>query len=140
MSLLALESALIQHLQAALPDLTVEPFPDRPDDYSLLNPLGAALVNLPGGQYSVPVGGVQRRTRRVVITLLCRGLSGHAGLYVHLDTAIAALAGWCPGEPWDELVLLSDDYVTQRDGVWQQDIVFEVNSRLVSQYNACGSN
>ncbi|EIJ33321.1 Gp37 family protein [Thiothrix nivea] len=140
MSLLELEQAILGKLAATpqLSALKVEPYPERPSEYRLMNPKGAVLVVVQGSRYSQAIGGVQARKTRIIITLLVRNLNSHAGAYVLLDAVLASLAGWCPGDGWYDLAAQSENFVTEDNGVWQYDVVFEVESKLVSAYGACG--
>lgn len=139
MSLLALEEAVITQLKAASLGVTVEPYPDRPADYGLLDPVGAALVVIGSSRYSPAANqfGQERRTR-IVITLLMRNLRTHAGAYGLMDAVQEALLGWMPtGGGWQPLVAISDQFVAEEAGVWQYDMVFESSRYVMSQFNPC---
>ena len=135
--LLALEAALLTQLASADLGVTVEPYPDRPADYTLLDPLGAVLMVISGSRYSPSINGVQTRNTRVVITVLVRNLSTHTGAYTLLDGVLNTLQGWQP-DGWQPLAAISDQFVTEDAGVWQYDLVFETSRLAISQYNPCG--
>ncbi|OQX12811.1 MAG: hypothetical protein BWK73_13935 [Thiothrix lacustris] len=135
--LLALEADILTQLASAGLGVTVEPYPDRPQDYTLLDPVGAALVVISGSRYSPSINGVQTRTCRVVITVLVRNLSTHTGAYTLLDGVLNTLHGWQPAD-WQPLTAISDQFVTEDAGVWQYDTVFETSRLAISPHNPCG--
>lgn len=138
MSLLLLEEAVLMQLDAAveLSSIKVEPYPDRPSDYRLHNPNGAALVVIQGSRYSPAINGVQTRTTRIIVTLLVRNLSTHAGAYPLIDAVVAALQGWQP-DGWQAVSAVSEQFITEDSGVWQYDLVFETSRLHITQYNPC---
>ena len=40
--------AVVEHLQAAIPWVSVEAFPERPSEYQFIHPVGAILVGYGG--------------------------------------------------------------------------------------------
>ncbi|WP_028488089.1 Gp37 family protein [Thiothrix lacustris] len=134
--LLALEDAVISNLASASLGISVEPYPDRPADYSMIDPVGAALVVIPSSRYSPMINGVQTRTTRIVVTLLVRNLATHAGAYPLIDAVLATLQGWTPDD-WQPVAAISEQFVTEDNGVWQYDLVFETSRLQITQYNPC---
>lgn len=139
MSLLQLDEAVLAQLQAASLGITVESFPERPSEYSLLDPVGAALVVISSSRFSTTANQVgQERRTRVVITLLMRNLRTHTGAYGLMDAVLDALLGWMPSEGgWQPLIAISDQFVSEESGVWQYDMVFESSRYVMSQFNPC---
>ena len=140
--LLELEQAVIAQLKSAALGITVEPYPNSPDDYSLLDPAGAALVVIRGSRYDQQFNGVQNRATRIIVTLLVRNLNAHQGAYALIDAITMALMGWTPpiqgsGQNWCGLRVVSDQCVNENNGVWQYDMVFETSRLAVSAYNPC---
>lgn len=140
--LLELEQAVIAQLQSVGLGIPVEPYPDRPSDYALLDPVGAALVVIQGSRYEQQFNGVQNRATRIIVTLLMRNLSTHQGAYALIDAITTALMGWTPplqgsGQNWCGLSAVSDQYVNEFSGVWQYDLVFETSRLAISAYNPC---
>lgn len=133
----ALEAAILTQLSSGDFGVTVEPYPDRPQDYTLLDPVGALLVVISGSRYSQSINGVQTRTTRVVITALVRNLSTHTGAYTLLDGVLNTLQGWIP-DGWQALAAVSEQFVSEESGVWQYDLVFETSRLAITQYNPCG--
>jgi hypothetical protein len=134
--LLDLEWLVIGKLKDTGLNITIEPYPDRPSEYSLIDPDAAALVVIPSSSYTPAINGVQTRTTRIIITLLVRNLGTHAGAYDLLDSILAALQGWRP-DGWMMLEAVSDQFVAETDGVWQYDMVFETSRLQITQYNPC---
>lgn len=140
--LLELEQAVIAQLKSAALGITVEPYPNSPGDYSLLDPAGAALVVIRGSRYEQQFNGVQNRATRIIVTLLVRNLNAHQGAYALIDAIAMALMGWTPpiqgsGQNWCGLRVVSDQYVNEDNGVWQYDMMFETSRLAVSAYNPC---
>lgn len=140
--LLELEQAVIAKLQSAALGIAIEPYPDSPGDYSLLDPVGAALVFIQGSRYEQSSNLVQNRTTRIIVTLLVRNLGTHQGAYALIDAITVALLGWVPplqgdGQNWCGLSAVSDQYVNESSGVWQYDLVLETSRLAISAYNPC---
>lgn len=134
--LLTLENSVITQLATANLGVTIEPYPDRPADYTLLDPNGALLVVIQGSRYSPYMNGVQTRTTRIIVTLLVRNLTSHTGAYPLLDAVLNALQGWQPAG-WQSVAAISEQFVTEDSGVWQYDLVFETSRLQITQYNPC---
>src|SRR5574344_1313256 len=52
MSIRAIEDSIIKRLKADFPDLFVDGFPEKPQEFTLIHPIGALLVHYRGGNYS----------------------------------------------------------------------------------------
>ncbi|GAB6035876.1 hypothetical protein JCM15519_04350 [Fundidesulfovibrio butyratiphilus] len=91
-----IERDMVALLAAALPDLRVESFPDKPDAYRLGNQVGAVLVGYAGSRLPDPfvlAGNIQKRRLEYQLVVKVRSLRDHSGAYAVLETIRAALAG-----------------------------------------------
>lgn len=116
----AIEQDLVARLQAALPELHVEAFPDDPKRYRLQHPKGAVLVVYRAGSFSRPEATsavVQTGQLEWEIHIILRQLHGQ-GVYAALDGARDALIGWRPTH-CTPCFAVRDGFVSQGNGVWQ---------------------
>lgn len=119
--ILDIETALVGRLAAALPDIQVEAYPERPEKYVLKHARGAALIGYGRSVYGDPQAPdviVQLRQMEFDITILARNLRSHGGAYGYLDAARVALAGWRPAGA-RKVVPVRDRFIGVKDGVWR---------------------
>lgn len=124
MTILAIETAIVARLAAALTGLRVEAFPDSPDTYRLQHPRGAVLVGYGRSDYGRPLATgpiVQDRRLEFDITVLARHLRDHGGAYGVLDAVRIALTGFRPAGATG-LQPVRDRFLAVRDGVWRYAI------------------
>ena len=138
----ALETGVLAQLRSIAPatDIAVEPYPPKPADYTLLHPRGALLLFISGsssGQSRQQIPGVRQRATRFVVTILLRDFSSHQDAYGWLDKIEAALFGFIPADGWRAIIAVSDNFVSEVDGIWQYDMVFESQAQIVSAFDLC---
>lgn len=130
------ETSFIEALQQALPELSVESFPEKPQEYELLHPLGAVLVQYDGstfGNNRISNGALaQVRTFRVTVTLLVRNLRNSSGCYEALDRAIEALSGLMLPGAIGPVTAVSESFSSEVDGIWIYVQNYEVSTCQVS--------
>lgn len=129
-----METAIVALLAAALPDLAVEPFPDRPDNYRFTHPHGAVLVGYAGSRLAGPnvlAGTGQVRHIEFHLVIKVRSLRDHTGAYAVLDAIRTALSG--------QTVLGARFYPAREQfddvssGVWTYTAVYGADVPWVSQ-------
>lgn len=128
----ALIAATIARLATRL-DLAVEEFPDRPEDYSLLHPLGAVLVRYKGSLYGATLDTgvtVQERKPVIELTLLTRSLNGEGGAVLLLETLRRAVAGWQP-PAFDKCAIVRDEFLDQQGGLWRHALDFATKTLAI---------
>ena len=131
----ALERAVIARLQALLPDVEVEAFPDDPDEYRLNHPLGALLVRYHGSKYGPLMDTdlvVQERVMAVEVTLVFRSLNGKEGIYTYLEAVRLALAGYQP-PAFTKLKPLGDEFLDRDKGEWRYAIDFATTTMVIEE-------
>ena len=128
-----IESALIAKLGSALPELEVEAFPEKPEEYSLLHPVGAVLVQYDGSELSgnaLANGGVaQVRTLRFSVVYLVRNLRDSAGCYDVLQRGADALSGLIIAGALTPCILARESFNAEADGVWMYAQSYTVKVR-----------
>ncbi len=128
----SIESALITKLGTALPELEVQAFPEKPEEYGLLHPVGAALVQYDGSEFSgnaVGNGGVaQVRKLRFSVVYLVRNLRDSSGCYDVLQRGSAALSGLLVPGTLGPATIVRESFHAEADGIWMylQSYVFAV--------------
>ena len=121
-------------LKASFPELAVELFPARPEDYRLNHPTGALLIAYPGSGSGAPqmMGRVeQQRTIRIGITMILRQLWGPDGAPAMLDRLRAALVGWRPSSECGPIYVINDRFLHQDAGVWWYTAEFACVTRQI---------
>ena len=114
--------AIIAQLKVKLPNLAVEYFPERPDDYRLNHPKGALLVHYPGANFTPPSDTgfvVQEREMVFTITVIMRQLNGRDGAVNVLDELKLALIGFKPPNCRRKCWARHEKFLGQVSGLWQ---------------------
>ncbi len=131
----ALEQAVIARLQARMPELEVEAFPDDPDEYRLNHPLGALLVRYHGSKFGPLLDTdlvVQDRSMAVEVTLVFRSLNGKEGIYAYLEAVRLALAGFKP-PAFAKLKPIGEEFLAQGGGEWRYAIDFATTTTVIEE-------
>lgn len=117
----SIETAVLTALSQSLPELAVEPFPEKPDEYELLHPLGAVLVQYDGSEFSsnniAGAVGQQRRARFSVVVLV-RSIRGNSGCYRVLEQVSGVLLGLRLPGMLSGATIVQEDFMSEADGVW----------------------
>jgi len=135
-----IQDAIIAKLTSALPELSVEAFPEKPEEYELLHPLGAVLVQYDGSAYSanrIGNGGVsQVRTLRFSVVYLVRNLRDAAGCYDVLARGAEALVGLAIPGTVGAGTIVSESFNAETDGVWMYLQSYEFKAHQVATNHA----
>lgn len=130
-----IETTLIDKLQSALPELTVEAFPDNPAEYEFIHPLGAVLVQYEStrfdGDYALAFT-VQPATITFAVVSLTRSLRSHSGCYDVLERIRNAILGLkIPG--LEQVKQTDERFSAEEDGVWSYLQTFAVKALVLQQ-------
>ena len=110
-----------ERVQAALPDVAVELFPDNPASYRFIHPKGAVLVSYQTSRFKQleDIGFVvQERQLVLYFTVFSRSLHGELGGLYLLDALRLALTGFAP-VGCTRCHLLDEGFLTENGGAWQ---------------------
>ncbi len=122
-------------LVAAFPDLVVELFPARPEDYRLNHPVGALLLAYPGSRFAATTlhaqSVCQERTLTLSVSLVSRHLWGPDGAVVLMDRLRAALLGWRPTD-CQPVTAVSDRLLAEQAGLWWYAAEFACTTRVTA--------
>ena len=122
-------------LVAAFPDLVVELFPARPEDYRLNHPVGALLLAYPGSTFGPALLRAdcvtQDRTLALSVSLVTRHLWGPDGAVAIMDRLRAALHGWRPTD-CQPLTLNRDRLLAEQAGLWWHVADFACTTRVTA--------
>jgi len=120
----ALETAFINWLNAEMPDLPTEAFPDNPAGYDLLSENGVVLVRYNGTTYGeVETLGMTTQTGETefVLSVLAYSLSAASGVYANLSKVIRTVQGKTfPGATAVKLKNIA--FAGVENGRWQYDM------------------
>lgn len=117
-----------QTLKTALPNLSVELFPENPDQYRLNHPIGAVLVSYSGSYYQGDDNTNNHRTIRVLklhLIIIMRSLHNDQGALTILDTIRATVSGLRLTGAWSSMRCVDDNFIGNIDGTWRYLIGFE---------------
>jgi phage gp37-like protein len=129
--LLETETALINKLAELFPQLKVEAYPDNPESYRLVHPIGALLVRY-AGEVSEDTGVQQilvqfeRSVWNVVV--VSRGLRSHTGAYPVIDAVKDGLGGKIISG--GTLRPAGVRFLSEAGGVWYHAVAFELKQRV----------
>lgn len=136
MNIRDIENSLITELKTSFPEVLVQGFPEKPDEFILLHPIGALLVHYQGGSYSDSnsIGCItQESQKEFSITIVTRNLRSNNGAYEYLDRVKSVLTGFKP----DECSLLKptkDYFISEHSGIWQYGINFSLTAQNIQIY------
>lgn len=124
-------------LQAALPHVVVELFPDNPASYRFMHPLGAVLIAYEGSKFKrlEDIGMVvQERHITLHMTVFSRSLHGESGGHVLLDALRLAVAGFAP-TACTPCHLIDDGFLSENGGTWQHFLRVQTETEQVQVSN-----
>ncbi len=125
--------AVVEHLQAAIPWVSVEAFPERPSEYQFIHPVGAILVGYGGSKFGdiEQLGRIaQQRDVRLMLTVFGSSLNADDGTLAILDETRLAMVGFAPPN-CRPCHLISEEFLAEDAGAWQYQLVLRLRlSRL----------
>ncbi len=111
--------------------MRVDDFPQRPEEYILLDDRGAALAHYIGSTFTKPEANrkniiTQTRTMEWGVSIVMKQLFDGDGLLTKMETIRAGLTGWTPSTLTDlsPFYAVRDGFVAERNGQWWYEIVF----------------
>ena len=125
--------AVTMHLQAALPWVQVDVFPENPSDYQFIHPAGAVLVGYQSSKFTQIEGlGVIAQQRDVVLHLTIIGahLHGDDGALAILDEVRLAIVGFKPPNCLP-CHLLQERFLSEDAGAWQYELTVQTETQQV---------
>lgn len=127
--------AVQQHLQAALPHIGVDVFPERPGDYSLTHPVGVVLVGYQGSKFTKQEAlGMIAQQRDVTLSLTIMGVGWHSdeGTLAILDEVRLAIVGYRP--PNCQMChLIHEQFLSEDAGAWQYELLVQTETQQVQR-------
>lgn len=136
MDIANLEAALVETLRQALPEFQVEPFPEEPEEYDFIHPLGAVLVQYDSADFqgdralactALPASLLFN------VVVLTRNLRQHHGSYATLERVRRALLGLkLPG--WEQVKQTRESFLAEEDGVWSFVQSYSVQTLVLQAY------
>lgn len=148
-----IEADIVAHLAAALtlngqssPQVDVQAWPQRPKDYRMSHPIGAALVIYNGADYKdseTSTGMHALLNVKFELNLMARNLRESAeinglsdlGMYAFLEACRNALMGWQPPLAGGAIAIKSDGFEDYHEGVWQYSMKFTLPVVVVGNNN-----
>lgn len=127
MNITTLETAIVNKLKQALPDLLIEAYPDHPSSFKMIHPKGAVLVHYSGSKFLPSLFEeviVQERKVSYDLIILNRSLRGNGGIYDTMDKVREALTGF-QTEDTTKFYPLEEEFILEENGLWQYGMRFE---------------
>lgn len=125
--------AVVEHLQAAIPWVSVEAFPERPSEYQFIHPVGAILVGYGGSKFGEieQLGRIaQQRDVRLMLTVFGSSLNADDGTLAILDETRLAMVGFAPPS-CQPCHLISEEFLAEDAGAWQYQLVLQTETQQV---------
>lgn len=129
MAINTIETDIINTLKAAITDLQVEGYPEKPAEYSLIHPIGAILVAYDNSEFintATNAGMIyQLENMRYSLTLMVRNLRDKNGAYAYIDTIKETLTGYAP-TGCKKMYPANIAFLNERNSIWQYTMTFIV--------------
>ena len=125
--------AVVEHLQAAIPWVSVEAFPERPSEYQFIHPVGAILVGYGGSKFGdiEQLGRIaQQRDVRLMLTIFGSSLNADDGTLAILDEVRLAMVGFAPPS-CQPCHLISEEFLAEDAGAWQYQLILQTETQQV---------
>ncbi|EGK12366.1 Gp37 family protein [Kingella kingae] len=125
--------AVATHLQAAIPWVSVDVFPENPADYQFIHPVGAVLVGYQSSKFTkLESLGLIAQQRDVVLHLTVIGshLHGDDGALAILDEVRLAIVGFKPPNCLP-CSLLQERFLSEDAGAWQYELTVQTTTQQV---------
>jgi hypothetical protein len=130
-----IENLIIQCLKEKFPEFLVQGFPEKPQEFILLHPVGAILVHYRGGNYfnsnSIFIIS-QERGLNFAITIVTRNLRNNNGAYETLDRVKQVLCGYKIPE-CTKLTPNKEGFISETNGIWQYEIIFTLSTPSIEE-------
>jgi hypothetical protein len=125
--------AIQEKIAQAHPNLSVELFPDRPDQYRLNHPVGAVLVSYSGSSYTtenlINVSSCMREMN-VSLTMMVRSLNGDKGAIAITDSVRNTIHGQVLEGALSNIELVKDSFAGNDNGIWQYLLDIKFNQLI----------
>ena len=142
MNISDIENSIIEKLKPNFSNLLVQGFPEKPQEFTLLHPVGAVLVHYRGGNYSNAdaINFIsQDKKMDFAITIVTRNLRSNNGAYEVLDKIKQGLCGFkiagC-----SKLTPVKEGFLSEISGIWQYEITFSLSTPSVEDLEEGGIN
>ncbi len=142
MSIRDIENSIIDKLKENFSNLLVDGFPEKPQEFTLIHPVGAILVHYRGGNYSNTdaLGFIsQDKKMDFAITVVTRNLRSNNGAYEVLDKIKQVLCGFkilgC-----SKLTPVKEGFLSEISGIWQYEITFTLATPSIEDLEEGGIN
>lgn len=135
MNIREIENLIIQCLKEKFPEFLVQGFPEKPQEFILLHPVGAILVHYRGGNYSNSNSIFiisQERGLNFAITIVTRNLRNNNGAYETLDRVKQVLCGYKIPE-CTKLTPNKEGFISETNGIWQYEIIFTLSTPSIEE-------
>ena len=130
MSIREIEDLIIKKLEEAFPKFLVQGFPEKPQEFILLHPIGAILVHYRGGSYSNTDALnfiSQDKRMEFAVTVVTRNLRYNDGAYEVLEGVKQCLCGYkiigC-----SKLTPIKEGFLSEIKGIWQYELSFSLST------------
>lgn len=130
MSIREIEDLIIKKIKESFPSFLVQGFPEKPQEFILLHPIGAILVHYRGGSYSSTdtLNFISQDKRmEFAVTVVTRNLRSNDGAYEVLEGVKQCLCGYkiigC-----SKLTPIKEGFLSEIKGIWQYELSFSLSA------------
>lgn len=128
-----IENKILAKLKESFPEFLVQGFPEKPQEFILLHPLGAILVHYRGANYSNSNAIFyisQEKTSEFAVTVVTRNLRANEGAYETLNKVKQILSGYKIPE-CTKLIPVKEGFISETNGIWQYEIIFKLTNTSI---------
>lgn len=128
-----LENEIVARLNDKIKTIPTEPYPEKPETFTLKHKTGTVLVHYAGSNYGKllstdPIVQERRTSWGLIVVMrnLRRGNDGAAlGAYAALDAVRIAITGWKPSGG-KKAIPVKDGFEDENGGIWQYALTVEI--------------
>lgn len=133
MNIEEIENQIVAKLKSEIPDLYIESFPEKPDEFVFTHPIGAVLVHYQGGNYGNTESlGYVVHTKKLefAFTIITRNLRKNAGAYATLEKVVSLLTGF-KIDGCEKMYPIKEGFLSENNGIWQYNISFALTTQNI---------
>lgn len=135
MNIRNIENTLVDKLKEKFPKFMVQGFPEKPQEFILLHPIGAILVHYYGANYtnSNDIFIIsQDRKLEFAITIVTRNLRDNEGAYETLEKVKHVLCGY-KISGCTKLQPIKENFISESNGIWQYELRFTLTTPSIEE-------
>lgn len=135
MNIRDIENAIVDKLKENFSKFMVQGFPEKPQEFTLLHPIGAILVHYQGANYASSNDIFiisQDKKLEFAVTVVTRNLRSNEGAYETLEKVRQILCGYRIPE-CTKLIPTKENFISETNGIWQYELRFTLTTPSIEE-------